>query len=198
MEDKYKLLLGSASPRRKELLSYLDLPFEVLASNVEEITNKTTPSEVVLDLAKIKAVDINSKLNDLSTIIIAADTIVTLNGEILGKPSDIEEARTTLLKLSGSEHQVLTGVCIIFKNKLHEFYVETKVLFKNINESDLANYLESEDSLDKAGSYGIQGQAQLFIDSISGSYSNVVGLPVAELANKLREILNTETLSKFF
>lgn len=198
MGNKMKLILGSASPRRKELLSYLELPFSVMASNVEEITDKTKPSEVVLDLAKIKAKDIRSKVKQENVVIISADTIVALGNEILGKPKDVKEAKDTLLKLSDKEHQVLTGVCISVGDEMYDFYVETKVKFKTINLSDLNHYLLTKDSLDKAGSYGIQGQAQLFIDSINGSYSNVVGLPVAELSDKLREIFKTEKLSEIF
>lgn len=198
MQNKYKLVLASASPRRKEILSYLDIPFTVMSSNIEEVTDKTLPSEVVVDLAKIKAEDISKKINDTNTVLIAADTIVVYKNEILGKPKDIQEAKDTLIKLSGDSHEVLTGVCIILGEEIHTFYVETKVKFKTVNEFELNLYLDSKDSLDKAGSYGIQGQAQLFIDTLSGSYSNVVGLPIAEVLYQLKSILKTQNLKSLF
>lgn len=198
MQNKYKLVLASASPRRKELLSYLDIPFTVISSNIAEISNKSIPSEIVVDLAKIKAEDIFIKTNDPNTVLIAADTIVVYKNEILGKPKNIQEARETLTKLSADSHEVLTGVCIMLADEIHTFYVETKVKFKKVNEFELNLYLDSKDSLDKAGSYGVQGQAQLFIDSLTGSYSNVVGLPVAEVLDQLKSILKTQNLKSLF
>ncbi|MCT4641947.1 MAG: Maf family protein [Bacteriovoracaceae bacterium] len=186
---KNKFILASASPRRKELLSYLGIEFDIVPSGIEEVTDYTKPSDIVKDLAFIKAKDISDKTKDKDTVVIGADTIVEFEGNILGKPSDIEDARKILLSLSGKTHNVLTGVCIILNGRVHKFYEQTRVTFDHISQDILEIYLNTGESLDKAGAYGIQGAALPFISKVEGCYSNVVGLPLNKLYHEMKNFL---------
>lgn len=185
--DKFKLILASQSPRRKELLQWTFLPFKIIPSGIDEVMNSSDPIKVVEDLAFQKASDIfNSYPKDM---VIGADTIVVNEGKILGKPKDVNEARKMLLSLSGKGHDVYTGVAILFKDHKIIFHAHTKVIFKKIPEDLLELYLATQESLDKAGAYGIQGAALGFIERVEGSYSNVVGLPVDLVLEKIQELL---------
>jgi len=179
--------LASGSPRRKELISHLGIPFIVKPSHIEEITEETRPKEVALDLAKKKGDDVFSKLNSDNFLVVSSDTLVTLEGRIYGKPKDKTEAKTILLELSGKTHEVHTGVYIRDNDKNSSFVVSTKVRFASIDEDLLLPYLDTEESLDKAGAYGIQGAGLTFIESIEGSYSNVVGFPLYEFIQELKK-----------
>lgn len=185
--DKFKLILASQSPRRKELLQWTFLPFKIIPSGIDEVMTSSDPIKVVEDLAFQKASDIfNSYPKDM---VIGADTIVVNEGKILGKPKDVNEARKMLLSLSGKGHDVYTGVAILFKDHKIIFHAHTKVIFKKIPEDLLELYLATQESLDKAGAYGIQGAALGFIERVEGSYSNVVGLPVDLVLEKIQEVL---------
>jgi len=178
---KLTLILGSTSPRRKELLGFYGAPFEIEAPDVDENSNIFDPKLYVKEIAIRKAKAIVEKRTDLKGVIICSDTTVSLHGQILGKPNSLEEAREHLTQLSGSTHQVYTAIALVKKvNEKAEIFcevAETEVEFIKIEPSLLERYLASRDAMDKAGSYGIQGQAQIFVKAVKGSYSNVVGFP---------------------
>ncbi|MCB0497716.1 MAG: septum formation protein Maf [Cyclobacteriaceae bacterium] len=186
MELKYPLVLASGSPRRKELLEKLQLPFSVETVEVDEtIPEHIKPSKAAIYLAKVKS-EAHSHLAK-NQIVITADTIVTLNGQSLGKPSSAEEAVKMLKKLSGRTHKVITGVCIRLQDQMDVFDVTTKVTFGELEENDIQTYVQSGNAFDKAGAYGIQEWIGLIgVKSIEGCYYNVMGLPVFELYNKLK------------
>lgn len=186
----YRLILASQSPRRKELLGYLKIPFEIVPSYVEEVSAHTDPILFSQEIALLKAKDILQKKSyHEEYIIVGADTIVVIDQKILGKPNSIEDARNMLQRLSGREHSVYTSVVLLHGKREKVFTIETQVTFNPIPESLLQSYLDSKDSLDKAGSYGIQGESLSFISAVKGSYSNVVGFPLSHFITELTEFL---------
>jgi septum formation protein len=189
--NKFKLILGSASPRRKELLAYTYCSFEIKTSQIDEVSDEPSVEDWVMDIAYKKAKDVfeTVKIETPHALVVGADTIVCLGDKILGKPKSVEHAREILLSLSGKEHFVLTGVSLVSGQKIKNFVVKTKVHFKNITPDFLEKYLETGEAMDKAGAYGIQAHALGFIGDIHGSYSNVVGLPLAELVDELKDYL---------
>lgn len=178
------IILASASPRRKEILELADLDFDIMPSDAEEITTKTEPKEVVMELATIKAKDIYEK-SDKKSLIIGADTVVAYKGQILGKPKDEEDAARMLEMLSGQTHEVYTGVCVIEDGETKTFFEETKVTFYEITKEQIRKYIKTGEPMDKAGSYGIQGKAAVFIKEIKGDYYNVVGFPIARFMKEI-------------
>jgi septum formation protein len=178
------IILASASPRRKEILELADLKFDIMPSNAQEITTKTAPNEVVMELASIKAKDIYKK-SEKQSMIVGADTVVAYQGQILGKPADEADAKRMLTMLSGQTHEVYTGVCIIEDGKTKTFYEETKVTFYEISDEQIDHYIKTGEPMDKAGSYGIQGKAAVFIKGIEGDYYNVVGFPIARFLQEI-------------
>lgn len=178
------IILASASPRRKEILELADLKFDVMPSDAQEITTKTAPNEVVMELASIKAKDIYKK-SEKQSMIVGADTVVAYQGQILGKPTDKADAKRMLTMLSGQTHEVYTGVCIIEDGKTKTFYEETKVTFYEISDEQIDHYIKTGEPMDKAGSYGIQGKAAVFIKGIEGDYYNVVGFPIARFLQEI-------------
>ncbi len=182
-----KIVLASASPRRKQLLKQMNLVFEVKPSYTGEILDeKLKPEEIVIELAKQKALDIASK--EKESIVIGSDTIVFLN-EILGKPRDESDAFEMLNKLSGKIHYVYTGIAVFdtATNKLITDYEKTAVKMKRLSEDEIKRYILTGEPMDKAGAYGIQGLASIFIEKIEGCYFNVVGLPVSKLYSILKQ-----------
>lgn len=182
-----KIILASSSPRRKQLLEQIGLRFEIEASNYEEdMTLKMEPSKLAEFLSLGKAKDVAQKHKD--SIIISADTIVAIDGEIFGKPKTPERAKYMLQKLSGKAHSVITGFTIIDTgtNKQITKSVETKVYFKNLSEKEIDAYIATSEPLDKGGGYAIQGKAGLFVEKIEGDYFNIVGLPILSLAEELK------------
>lgn len=179
---KLKLILGSASPRRKELLGYFNLPFEIDVPAIDENSLTLDPKSYVQEISLKKAQAIALRHQSLQGVIICSDTTVSSKGKILGKPQDINEARDHLTLLSGQVHQVYTALTLVRSlNEKQDFFTSvdvTEVEFLNLESKLLEEYLSTGDSLDKSGSYGIQGQAQVFVKSIKGSYSNVVGFPL--------------------
>jgi len=176
------LILASKSPRRRELLSIIAKDFAVLSSNEEEnVDPSLSPEETVKYLSKIKAEPFRS---DGDTVI-GADTVVAVNGKILGKPADKDDAFAMLSLLSGKTHSVYTGVTVLGSEGDTTFSVETKVKFFNLTETEIREYIETGEPMDKAGAYGIQGKGSLLVESIDGDYFNVVGLPVSRLAKIL-------------
>ncbi len=171
------IVLASASPRRKELLSLITDDFIVVPSDLDETTDIKDARELVSFLAREKARDIAKRYPD--STVIGADTVVVVGDEILGKPKDTDDARRMIELLSGSTHTVLTGVCVI-KNGIEKTDVcKTAVTFNEISEAELEHFFQTEEVLDKAGAYAIQGGAAKFISKIDGCYFNIVGLPVS-------------------
>lgn len=183
-----RIILASASPRRRELLNQLGLEFEVIVSDVEEVITKTLPAEVVEELSYIKAKDVFDKTQG-DVLVIGSDTVVAYENRILGKPRDMEDAKETLSLLSGNSHFVYTGVTL-FKRECGEvthktFHEATRVEFYPMSREEIEWYVASGECSDKAGSYAIQGLGGRFVKSIEGDYNNVVGLPIARLYHEM-------------
>ena len=186
-----KIILASGSPRRKQLLELAEIPFEAMVSNAEEtFPYGLLPAQIAMHIAENKAEAVQKNLdNSNAQTIIAADTIVVLDGEILGKPDDSEDAFKTLRKLSGKIHKVITGVCILsFQNKTL-FAEETEVEFCELSDEQIEYYVSKFKPYDKAGAYAIQEWIGLIgIKSIKGDFYNVMGLPVSRVVEELRII----------
>lgn len=180
-----KIILASQSPRRKELLKQIGLKFECMPSDMEEVVSSDNPEEVVKELSKQKAEDIASKCNDGFGLIIGADTVVSYAGKILGKPKDINEAKSMLSMLQSHKHQVYTGVTLILPDKEIVFSECTDVYMYPMSESRIESYVATGEPMDKAGAYAIQGKCAAYVEKIEGDYNNVVGLPVAAIVKAL-------------
>ena len=180
------LILASASPRRQELLKLFGIPFTVKVADIDETMDLTkAPFDEVARVSRLKAQAIARETGD---VIIAADTIVVCEDQVLGKPHSEEEAFEMLRLLSGRDHQVMTG-CTILRNEACETFTEvTDLHFRPLRESEIARYVASGEPMDKAGSYGIQGGAALFCERMVGDYYNVMGLPVCRLGEVLRKM----------
>lgn len=177
------IILASQSPRRQELLKLITSDFEIKVSNVDEtLPDKITPKEAVMYLSKIKA----EPFADSNDIVIGADTVVALDGKILGKPKSEENAKEMLRFLSGRTHSVFTGVTLASDKKTKTFAVETKVKFFELTNEEIDAYIKTKEPFDKAGAYGIQGYGSLLVEKIDGDYFNVMGLPVSTLARELK------------
>ena len=183
-----KLILASGSPRRKEILEQVGLDFCVFPSDVEEVITKQVPSDIVMELSRQKAEDVFQKQKEQDVIVLGADTVVAYEGKILGKPKDKEDAAAMLHMLSGQKHSVYTGVTLISSAGRETFYEETRVEFYPMSEKEIRDYVNSKEPIDKAGAYGIQGKAAVFIKGIEGDYYNVVGLPVARVSQYLQKM----------
>ena len=180
------LILASASPRRKEILETAGLLFSVFVSDADEtLPDSITASEAVTELSYRKALATAEKFPD--DTVIGADTVVTLDGKILGKPTDRADAVNMLSLLSGRTHKVFTGVCIIKNGKATKFFEETDVTFFELTREEIENYVDTNEPMDKAGAYGIQGRGCTLVKGICGDYFNVVGLPVARLIKELKK-----------
>lgn len=181
-----EIILASASPRRKELLSTAGIEFTVKVADVEEkIEDGLTPAEVVRSLALQKAQAVADK--NPEAIVIGADTIVVLDDVILGKPQSEENAVEMLTSLSGRSHTVYTGVALIKGDKVRNFCEATQVEFYDLTKEDIDAYVATKDCMDKAGAYGIQTNGCVLIRKIDGDYFNVVGLPVSKVYRELRD-----------
>jgi len=186
------IVLASGSPRRRELLTQIGLEYTMVTSRKEEVLRYREPRDVVEDLSRQKAEDIASQAAD-GAVVIGADTVVALDGEILGKPHGPEEAAAMLTKLQWRTHQVFTGVTLVFKDKDGKteeevsFSEETKVHIYPMSEDEIRRYVATGDQLDKAGAYGIQGIFAAYVEGITGSFYNVMGLPVGRLYQELKE-----------
>ena len=192
MQTKKRIILGSASPRRRELLEQIGISFEVRVSDKEEVYHSLIPEEIVKELALSKAENVADDLL-LDTIVIGADTIVVSDGSILGKPKDEADAVRMIRSLQGRSHKVYTGVAILDyddegKRKSVVHAVETEVFVNPMSDEEIREYAATGEPLDKAGAYGIQGQFAAYIERIDGDYYNVVGLPVSYVYRQLKEI----------
>lgn len=178
------IILASKSPRRKELLSLITDDFIVDSAEVDEtLPYDMKPDKAVEYLSKIKAVPFSNS----GKIVVGADTVVAIDGKILGKPKDRGEAFDMLTLLGGKEHSVFTGVTVIKNDKIETFSVQTKVKFFELSDREIEAYISSGEPFDKAGAYAIQGNGSLFVEKIDGDYFNVVGLPVSRLARVLKD-----------
>ena len=181
-------LLASASPRRKELLALAGLCFDIRVPRVEEIIDPAWDAiEATHNLSVQKAAAVAAQFPQ--ACVIAADTVVEIDGEILGKPRDAADAARMLRLLSGREHRVVTGVCLALGEARRVFSQETLVRFFALRDCEIGDYIETGEPMDKAGAYGIQGRGALLVEGITGDYGNVVGLPIARLMRELRDFL---------
>ena len=181
-----KIILASASPRRKELLTLAGVNFTVEVADADEtLEDGVTPDEAVKQLAEIKARAVFEQHAD--SIVIGADTVVAVDDKILGKPKNYEEANEMLNLLSGRKHFVFTGVCLMSQEKTTVFCQKTAVEFYPLSQNEIDEYIASNDCYDKAGGYGIQTNGCVLVKGIEGDYFNVVGLPVAETVRALKE-----------
>lgn len=189
---KIKFILASASPRRKELIGHLKIPFDVVTLNVPEESSETDPVKFSLEIARIKGEKVFEKLKSEHTgtsfFVVSSDTIVCLENKIYGKPRDRNQAREFLNELGGNTHSVFTAVAVKFihqgRDTEFSFVEESLVTFKPISEALMERYLDTGDSLDKAGAYGIQGPSLTFISKVEGDYANVVGFPLSRFVTE--------------
>ncbi len=183
------VILASKSPRRQQLLSLMDVDFRVVLKEVDEsYPEHLTPEEIAVYIATQKAEAFDEDVTD--EVVLTADTIVAIDGEILGKPADKEQAVQMLKKLSGRVHKVVTGVCLFYKGKYNKFYDVSEVLFRPLSEQEIRAYVDAYEPLDKAGAYGIQERIGLIgIERINGSYTNVVGLPTEKVYQQLKKMI---------
>ncbi len=201
---KRKIILASASPRRRELLAQIDVEFEVRVSDKEEIYHSCKPEEIVKELALMKAENVAADLAEetraagegngelRNVVVIGADTVVVLDGQILGKPKDEEDAADMLSRLQGRAHEVYTGTAILDydeegRRSVVNQAVRTEVHVHAMEEAEIRRYIATGEPMDKAGAYGIQGRFAAFIDRIEGDYYNVVGLPVSSMYQELKK-----------
>lgn len=193
-----KIILASASPRRRELLTQIGLAFEIKVSDVEERVTTTVPHEVVQELSRQKAeaiLEACEEPQDEPLLVIGADTIVACDGQILGKPKDEADAARMLRMLSGRSHEVYTGVTFAYKGEkreIYSFYESTAVHFAPMTDEEIQTYVDTLDPMDKAGAYGIQGFCARYITGIEGDYNNVVGLPVGRVYQELKRYEGVE------
>lgn len=188
---KWQLILASGSPRRRELLGHTKVPFVVQTIPTDEVSHETNPCSFALEIARQKGVVLCETLTPSLMVVVSADTVVALNGKVYGKPRDTQEARQFLTELAGRTHQVHTAVCLHYawlgQWKRIEHVETTEVDFNPLNTRLLEDYLATGDSLDKAGAYGIQGQALTFIHEVRGCYANVVGFPLARFCSMMEQ-----------
>lgn len=189
------VVLASNSPRRRELMALLCEDFRVVPSDVREeippeASEKFTdrPFETAVYLAKLKAMDVAKHCE--KAVVIGCDTVVAVDGEILGKPSDAYDARRMLELLSGKKHRVISGVCVVYGGAVKSFGCETLVTFRELSDGEIEDYIASGEPFDKAGAYGIQGLGCLLSTGIEGDFYNVVGFPVSEINLRLNEFFH--------
>jgi septum formation protein len=193
--SRVKIVLGSASPRRQNILKTQKLDFEVLTSKGAEESSENDPEAYVKDIALQKARDVQRQLVeqgrwDEKTLLIAADTIVVLDGTIYGKPRDKADAKRILENFSGKVHQVLTGLVLVYGNKQRVSCERSTVEFADLSEEEIEHYLSFDEYKDKAGAYAIQGLASVFVKRISGDYYNVVGFPIRKFYEETNQIID--------
>ncbi len=180
------IILASQSPRRKELMGLFHIPFTIRVADIDETMDPSLPpAEEVARVSRLKA---EAVLREPEDIVIAADTIVVCDGSVLGKPKDETHARQMLTMLSGKAHQVMTGLTVLRGDKCICCTQITDVYFRDLTQDEILSYIATGEPMDKAGAYGIQGLAALFVERVEGDYCNVIGLPVCRLS----QILSSE------
>lgn len=191
-----KIILASASPRRRELLSQIGITYTVIPCDTEEKAVSSAPQDMVKELSRQKARNVFEKLSEKERrefLVIGADTVVSLDGQIMGKPGEEEIAKRMLTALQGRKHQVYTGVTLLWQQedseiREHSFCEETEVTMFPMTETEIRDYIATGEPMDKAGAYGIQGKGAAYIKCISGDYNNVVGLPIGRLYQEIKKI----------
>ncbi len=193
----YRIILASASPRRKEIMETMGIPYEIITEEVKEETQETIPEEQVKALARLKTEAVLPKVRaklgtNMDFIIIGADTMVFYQGQALGKPKDEQDAARMLEMLSGQVHEVYTGVSMIICDQKGQredisFAVCSKVSVRTLSKEQIWDYISSKEPMDKAGAYAIQGRFGIYIKEISGEYYNIVGFPIAKIYDTLLE-----------
>ena len=178
------LILASASPRRRELVGYMGIPFEVICADAEEL-KEGAPEELVQEnaLRKAQAVAVQHP----GRLVLGADTLVCQNGRVMGKPRNEEEARDMIARLAGNWHEVYTGVCLMQNDRKDVRFDVSRVQFVPLSPETIAAYVKTGEPMDKAGAYAIQGKAGMFISRMEGSYSNVIGLPLSLVRDMLMD-----------
>ena len=179
------VILASQSPRRKELLGLFRFPFTIRVADIDETMD---PGKAVYDeVARVSRAKAEATPHEAEDVVIAADTVVVCQGQVLGKPTDEEDAFRMLRLLSGRDHQVMTGVCVLHGQKVVTCTEVTDIHFRELSDREILAYIRTGEPMDKAGSYGIQGGAALFAEKMAGDYYNVMGLPVCRLGQLLRQ-----------
>ena len=181
-----QLILASQSPRRQQLLQLLQVTFTVRPADIDEAMDPTRPPQT--EVARVSKLKAEATTRNPGDVVIAADTIVVLEGQVLGKPRDEADAVRMLTALSGRDHQVMTGITVLRDEKTITHTEITDVHFRPLTEEEILRYVETGEPMDKAGAYGIQGFAAPFVEGIRGDYYNVMGLPVCRLEQMLRQI----------
>lgn len=175
--------LASASPRRRELLTQIGVPFELAPVDIDETPLANEGARAYVErLAQAKAAAAFARINHPDAVVLGSDTSVIIDDEILTKPADAADAKRMLQRLSGNRHQVFTAVAVLSHNRQQQVCVATDVDFRTLSDAEIERYIATGEPMDKAGSYGIQGKGAILVEKISGSYSNVVGLPLTETA----------------
>ena len=181
-----QLILASASPRRRELLGLFHVPFVIRVADIDETMDNTkSPYQEVARVSQMKALAVEREPED---VVIAADTIVVCEDKVLGKPATEAEAVAMLQLLSGRDHQVMTGLCVLRGDKQVSYTEVTDIHFRSLTDREIDRYIATKEPMDKAGSYGIQGGAALFAEKLVGDYYNVMGLPVCRLGQILQQV----------
>lgn len=180
------IILASASPRRSELMTLAGFRFDVICADIDEIVpEKALPQEVVMSLALQKAQAVAK--DHCKSAVVGSDTVVALDGKILGKPHSESEAAEMLRSLSGRIHKVFTGVAIVCGEKVTSFFEETEVEFYPLTDQEILDYVATGEPMDKAGAYGIQGRGAVLVKRINGDYFNVMGLPISKVYRELKD-----------
>jgi septum formation protein len=191
------MILASKSPRRKEILEGFGFKLEILNSSIEEVSDKEGLLEQIMDISRKKSLEISE--NRKESYVLSADTVVVLDGNILGKPKDEDEAFDMLNSLSGRQHKVLTAYTLINSQKGIDFtsYDSTEVYFKELSEDEIRWYISTGESMDKAGAYGIQGKGAVLVKKIEGDFFNVMGFPISKFYDDLKKLdLDIDELNK--
>lgn len=179
-----RVILASKSPRRKEILEALGFSFEIITTGTDESCDEKNPERLVEILSERKGQEVYKMLKNDDVLVISSDTVVTIDGKILGKPKSKQDAFNMLKMLSGKKHTVTSGLSINYNGRVLTGHANTNVYFASLSDEVINSYIETNDIMDKAGAYAVQGMASMWIDKIDGCYFNVVGLPV-RLLNKL-------------
>ena len=189
-----KIILASKSPRRREILETMGVEFETDVADVDEsVSGELSPVEAVCEISKRKAKKVAERHTD-DEIVISADTVVVIDGKIIGKPKDKEDAFNIIKSLSGRTHEVYTGFTVCGKGRTKTDFEVTKVHFKELCDDDIRRYVATGEPMDKAGAYGIQQKGNLFVEYIHGDYYNVVGFPISKICVTIKELFGINLL----
>ena len=190
--DNLNVVLASASPRRKELLSLIFNEYDIRPADCDEALPEGIKAQEAVEYLSLIKNKATVEICDKNSLVISADTVVAVDGEILGKPHDKEDARRMISLLSGREHQVFTGVTLSLNGEFKTFSEKTDVVFYTLTDKEIEDYISTDEPYDKAGAYGIQGKAGLLVKAVNGDYYNVVGLPVARLKREIISFIENQ------